>query len=153
MAQEDKNLAPNLLSTHQHSGLDGTKRIKGTHLVGLTLFGTTAATAGNYSVFFNVPFPCEVIGVRESHTTAGSDAGTVTVTVEKLTGTTAPGAGVAVLASALSLKATANTVQTGTLTNTKNDRRFLAGHRLAALLSGTPTAVANMTLTVELLEL
>jgi hypothetical protein len=153
MAQEDKNLAPNLLSTHLHTGLDGTKRIKGTHIVNLALLGTSAATTANYSVFFNVPFPCEVISVRESHTTAGSDAGTVTVTVEKLTGTTAPGGGVTLLSSALSLKATANTVQTGTLTLTKNDRRFLAGHRLAALLSGTPTAVANMVLTVELLEL
>lgn len=147
------NLSPDLLAKHAHTGIDGTRRLPATHLVTLALFGASAATAANYSTFFNVPFPCEVLSVRESHTTAGSDAGAVTVTVEKLTGTQAPGAGAAVLASAISLKATANTVQPGSLTATRANRRLLAGHRLAALLTGTPTSVANMTLTVELREL
>lgn len=115
-----------------------------------TLSGTSAATATNYGVFFVVPVACYVTGVKEVHQTAGSDGGAVTVTLEKLTGTSALDAGTEVLATALSLKATANTVQTGTLSATLGARTLAVGNRLALKDAGTLTAVANVTVLIEL---
>lgn len=115
-----------------------------------TIQGTAAATAANYGVFYIVPTACYVNKVQEVHQTAGSDAGAVTVTLEKLTGTTALDSGTEVLATALSLKATANTVQTGTLTSTLGARTLAAGNRLALKDAGVLTAVANVTVLIEL---
>ena len=108
------------------------------------LAGTSAATAGNYGVFFIAPFPCEVLSVREVHETAGADAGAVTLDIEKLTGTQALDGGVAVLSSTINLKGTANTVSTGTLTGTRANRLLALNNRLALKDSGTHTAVAGV---------
>lgn len=143
---------------HYHNGFDsnivswydiGQKALFVHH----TLPGIMPATAGYYSVFLIVPMACLIIGFKEVHSTAGSDAGAVTLDLEKLTGTTAAGSGVSALASTLSLKATANTVQTATLTGTATNRTLAAGHRMALKLTGTPTAVANVStlLTLQLI--
>lgn len=115
-----------------------------------TISGLLAATATNYGVIYIVPVACYVTGFKEVHQTAGLDVGTVTVTLEKLTGTTALDSGTEVLATALSLKATANTVQTGTLSATLGARTLAAGNRLALKDAGTLTAVANVTVLIEL---
>lgn len=115
-----------------------------------TIQGTAAATAANYGVFYIVPAACYITKFQEVHQTAGSDAGAVTVSLEKLTGTTALDSGTDVLSTALSLKATANTVQTGTLTSTLGARTLAAGNRLALKDTGTLTAVANVTVLIEL---
>lgn len=115
-----------------------------------TVYGTDAATATNYGVFYIVPAACYITKFQEVHQTAGSDGGAVTVTLEKLTGTTALDSGTDVLASVLSLKATANTVQTGTLTSTLGARTLAAGNRLALKDAGVLTAVANVTVLIEL---
>lgn len=115
-----------------------------------TIVGADAATAANYGVFFIAPFPCFVLSVREVHQTAGSDGSAVTLNVEKLTGTEAPGSGDELLSTALSLKATANTVQEGTLTQDFSLRNLATGDRLALEDTGTLTAVNNITVTIEI---
>lgn len=143
------------ITDHRHTGFD-MSRVMESDLdqrklyIKHNLAGTSAATAGNYSTFWIAPFPCYVSAFYEVHATAGTDAGSVTLQLEKLTGTAAPGAGSAILSSALSLKATANTVQTGTITPTIANKNLVAEDRLALLLSGTPTNVANVTVLVEL---
>ena len=140
---------------HYHNGFDsnivtwasiGQKKLHVHH----TIVGTAAATAANYGVFFIVPAACLVTKVQEVHQTAGTDAGAVTLNIEKLTGTTALDSGANLLSTALSLKATINSVQTGTLTNTSSTRTLAAGDRLAMLDTGTLTAVANVTVLIEL---
>ena len=59
-----------------------------------TIYGVDAATAGNYGVFWIAPFACVVSEIREVHQTAGSSADAA-LTIEKLTGTQALDAGVA----------------------------------------------------------
>lgn len=140
---------------HLHSGADS-RKVRYLDLsekklwVHHTIYGTDAATAANYGVFFIAPVGCAVTVFKEVHQTAGSDAGAVTLDLEKLTGTTAPDSGTSMLASTLSLKATANSVQTATLSNTISNRALTAGDRLCLKDSGTLTAVANVTVLVEL---
>lgn len=152
---ENLENSPNM-PDHRHTGFDASMvrfgDIKGRKIwVTHNIVGTDAATASNYSTFFiNQMGSCYVSGFWEVHATAGSDAGSVTIGLEKLTGTTAPGSGTDVLSSALSLKATANTVQEGTLTPTIANKALAIGDRLALEDTGTLTGVANVTVLVEL---
>lgn len=143
------------ISEHIHNGFDSSRiafsDIAGKKIwVNHTIVGATADTAANYAVFFIVPFSCYVTAFKEVHQTAGSDVGAVTLDLEKLTGTQALGAGVSVLNATLSLKATANTVQTATLTGILANKNLAIGDRLALKRSGTLTAVANVSVFVEL---
>lgn len=139
-----------LFVKHTHTGRDFSPKLNQDFIVSHTLYGTSAATAGNYSTFLNVPYPFEVLGIQESHSVAGTNAGDVTLQVEKLTGTTAPGSGLNLLATPFNLKATANTVYQGSLTTTRSTRNFVAGDRMAIELTGTPTDVANLVVTLWL---
>lgn len=112
--------------------------------------GTTAATAASYGKIFTAPYPMTVIGVTEVHTTAGSDAGAVTLGLERCQGTEASGAGDALLASDFNLKGTAETVQTGTLTATTANLTLQRGDRLNLVDTGVLTAVAGVQVTVRL---
>jgi len=125
--------------------------VPNTFIITDSLQGTTAATAANYGVFFIAPFACEVVSVRENHTTAGSDAGAVTLDVEKLTGVQASGAGVAVLgATKITLNGTAETVQAPELTATLANKQLATGDKLNLLDAGALTAVAGVSIAVEL---
>ena len=135
---------------HQHTGLDLTQALNEEIIVSWSMAGTAPATAANYGNFFIAPFPLEVLQIQENHTVAGSDAGAVTLTVEKLTGTTALDAGTVLLATAFNLKATANTVQTGTLTTTRTALQMKKGDRLALKDVGTLTDVAGLSITLWL---
>lgn len=76
-----------------------------------TLNDTAAATAANYGVLFTVlKRGYEVMNVGEIHGTLGTDAGAVTLQLEKLTGTTAKGSGSNILVTAFDLKGTINTL-------------------------------------------
>ncbi len=139
---------------HVHNGSDSSpvsflNLINRQWIVDYVLPGTSPATAGNYSVFCIVPIACHISQILEAHTTAGSDAGAVTLNIEHLTGTAAPGAGTNLLKTAFNLKATANTVQTGVLT-TFNLLNLNANDRLALVLTGTPTSLANLTVMLTL---
>lgn len=135
---------------HYHNGFDsnilswfdiGQKTLFIRH----TVYGADAATAADYSVFFIVPAPAVITAFSEVHTTAGTDVGAVTLDLEKLTGTTAPGSGVSALNATLSLKATANTVQNATVTLTASNRTLAKSDRIALKLTGTPTSLANVS--------
>lgn len=143
------------LPTHYHNGFDSnlvawTDISQKKVFINHTIVGTAAATAANYAVFVIVPMPCLVTRVQEVHQTAGSDGSAVTLNIEKLTSGVALGSGSDMLSTDLSLKATANVVQTGTLTTTSSTRTLAKGDRLAMKDTGTLTAVANVTVLIEL---
>lgn len=142
---EDLN---DLFIKHSHTGRDFSQLIPQEFIIQHTLPGTVAASAASYSVFLNIPYPFEVLGIQASFTTSGSDPGAVTMQVEKLTGTAAPGSGVDLLVTPFDLKAAANTIQNALLTATRIYRQFLEGHRMALEITGTPTAVANLSVSV-----
>lgn len=152
----DKLVREPSLPDHYHTGVD-LSRVNWSNIyqkkvhVHHTIVGTAAATATNYGVFFIAPFSCYVNKIWEVHMTAGSDAGAVTLTIERLQGAEALDAGDTLLASTINLKGTADTVVTPTLTETTTNRNLAVGDRLAMDDAGTLTAVANVTVVVELL--
>lgn len=73
-----------------------------------------------------------------------------TVNLEKLTGTTAPGSGIALLQAVLALSGTANTVANGTLTATAASLNFAVGDRLGIVIAGTMTSLVGGIVTALL---
>lgn len=128
----------------------GGNKVGNTFVVTEVLQGAAAATAANYGPFFIAPVACEVVSVREAHTAAGTDAGAVTLDIEKLTGAQAPDAGVSVLGATIDLKGAANTVQAPALTGTAANKQLAVGDRLCLKDAGVLTAVAGVAVTVEL---
>ena len=114
-----------------------------------TIIGTQAATAANYAVFWIAPFACVLNEFRVVFQTAGTDAGAVTLDLEKLTGTQVLDAGVSMLASTINLKGAINTVNTATITTTGANRSLARGDRIALDDSGTLTSCANVSVTAE----
>lgn len=106
------------------------------------------------SAFYVATRPMEVVAIRQVHSVAGSDGSAVNVQVVKDTGTDAPGAGTNLLTNnsnaGFNLKATANTVQTGTLTSTAATKKLAAGDRLSVDFAGTLTDVAGVVVTATL---
>jgi hypothetical protein len=92
----------------------------------------------------------EVTAVRVIHLTLGTDSSDVTVTVTRDKDTDAPGAGTDLLQSAISLKATINTVQEGKLTATLTDRKLCSGDRLSVRFAGVLISVSGVNITVVL---
>lgn len=142
---------------HRHNGFDASRVnfvdiYQRKHYIHWTIPGVQAAILTNYGTFFiNEMGACFVSGFWEIHQTAGNDVGAVTLDLEKLTGTTAPDSGSVMLTAALSLKATANTLQTGTLTTASLGNRNLAlGDRLCLKDAGTLTTLSNVSVLVEL---
>lgn len=111
---------------------------------GTDLTGITAVD------FWTADRDYEVVDAREVHGVAGNDAGSVTVAPGIATGTTAPGSATSLLSAAFNVKATANTVQTGSL-NALGTRFLLKGDRLCLIPSGTFTTAAGLSLTVGLI--
>lgn len=149
----EQQLSPVLFPKHFHETdkIDFRSISKKKFYIHHTIYGTDAATATNYGVFWIAPFDCTITEVREAHQTAGTDAGAVSLNIEKLTGTQALDAGVATLATAFNLKGTINVVNTGSLTTTLADLRLSRGDRLAMDDAGTLTAVANVTVIIEII--
>lgn len=127
--------------------------------VTVNLEDTTAQTAANYGMFFTAYHPCELLAASEVHGTKGTDAGAVTLQIEKLTGTTAKGAGDTILVTAWDLKGANNTVvfkkgkdfdntapavATDGLTRTQ----LIQGERLALKSAGTLTALKDVQVTL-----
>ena len=115
------------------------------------LHGTTAATGANYGIIFIAPEPCRVTKISEVHTTKGTNGSAVTLDVERLQGTEAPGSGDALLDSTkINLKGTKDTVQSPDLTGTPTDLNLATGDRLCLKDTGTLTDVAGVCVTVHL---
>jgi hypothetical protein len=76
-----------------------------------------------------------------------------TATVNKDTGTTAPGGGTALLTGTMSLSGTANTLVTGTLISTAATLQLAAGDRLSVTFGGTLTNLAGATIMVGLVPI
>jgi len=153
MASVEKQLS--MPPSHFHNGFDSnniswvdiaSKKIYVQH----TIIDVAAATAANYGVFWIIPAPMLLVRVREVHQTAGTDAGAVTLTLEKLTGTQAPDSGVSMLSGTINLKGTANTVVTPTVTTTNANKTLAIGDRLCMKDAGVLTSVANVTILAEL---
>lgn len=89
-----------------------------------------------------------VVGVSYVNKTAGTGTGTATLT--KDTGTTAPGAGTALLTAPIAVTAVANTVTPGTLIATTASLTLAVGDRLSVLFAGTLTTLAGVVVTVQL---
>lgn len=104
--------------------------------------------------FFVVPSACRLIGMTEIHATAESTAATMTAYIEKLTGTTAPGSGTTEMSGTFDMKATANTLQTGTITTAGTGdsdapiRQFAAGDRVGIVFSTVGTELAGVVVTL-----
>lgn len=109
--------------------------------------GTTAAATD--FAFFVATRPMQVLAISQVHGVAAGNTSTLQVT--KDTGTDAPGAGSDLLTSTgFNLNATANTVQTGTLTSTAADLLLAAGDRLSVDFANTIQSTAGVVVTVEL---
>jgi len=143
-----------MVERHTHNGIDSSRvdyrnlEFRPTFEIVKSIDGTAAATAGNYGVVWNVDKPCQLIEIRYSHQTAGTDAGAVTLDVEKLTGTQALDAGVVMGSTTHNLKSTINTVVTVTPTTTVVNSVLATGDRVALKDSGTLTAVAGVCATL-----
>ena len=124
--------------------------------VTVNLADTLPQTAANYGMFFTAHRPYEVVKITEVHGTLGTDAGAVTLQVEKLTGTTAKGSGTNIITTAFDLKSANNTVVTKNVTDlvgltTGSYPTFLAtGDRLALKTTGVLTAIKDIQVTVTL---
>lgn len=100
----------------------------------------------------------EIVEARESHGTAGNDAGAVTLTIEKLTGTQAPGGGANMLkTSTFDLKASINTNRVtkrsslSALSAAQDAAtRLSPGDRLSLTFTGAVTTLAAVGVTVVL---
>lgn len=103
-------------------------------------------------VIFVAPVACQVVAAVCSFAVAAGGASTLQIT--KDTGTTAPGAGTDLLTNntntGFDLNATANTVQTGTLTGTTASLQLAAGDRLSIDFANAIQSTAGLAITVWL---
>jgi|GEM_PF-4727536 hypothetical protein len=125
-------------------------RKDGFHIT-INMVDTQPQTAANYGIFFIAWHPIEVLSIQEVHgTKAGAAA---TVTVEKLTATTAKGSGTSLITTAFDLTVADNTVQTREAldfdtTTIPSVRQLLRGDRLALKSTGTISAVKDLQITL-----
>lgn len=122
------------------------------------IYGTSAATAANYSApFFIADRSYEIISITERHETAGSAGGSVTLMVKKVPSGTVPASGIDVLTSGINLKATANTNQNGTISGARTsgvyNKTMTTGDSLSLVTTGTLTSVAGVSVSVLLRSL
>lgn len=117
--------------------------------IDISLYGTAPATAANYDMFFIADRPYEIMQISEIHRVKGTNAGAVSLNVEKLTGTTALDSGVTVCVSSFDLKGTNYTRVTKVGLDLQN-RLLNAGDHLALKDTGTLTSVAGLCVSVLL---
>lgn len=104
-----------------------------------------AATAANYGVFFTADRPYNIVSVSAVWETACSSTGTLQI--ERLTGTQALDSGTALLAAAIALNGTANTVKFPSLSNV-SALVMSRGDRLALKDASTLTSTVGLQVQV-----
>jgi len=145
---------------HSHTGYD-VSRIQWINIaqkkfyIYHTIFGVNAALTDSYGTFFIAPFDCVVTAFSEIHQVAGTDGGSVTLNLEKLTSGIAPDSGNQMLSPALSLKSTINVVQSGVLVTVDDPTKIsytslVKDDRLCLKDSGNLTTVNTVSVLVEL---
>lgn len=114
----------------------------------------SVTTPGDYSVYPSNPVAqgsTSGIGVNATFTLVAQKA---SLQIEKLTGTTAPDSGVALLVTAFDLTATANSTQTGsivqTVTSLVRDNTLAVGDRLCLKDANVLTSLVNVTVVITL---
>lgn len=102
-------------------------------------FSKAQITAGeiNNSAVFIADDAWTITSIEEAHPVAETSATTLTVAVQKMTGTQALTGGINVTEAAFNLKAAANTVQTGTLSTTAGRTTLADGNRLGIICNMT----------------
>lgn len=102
-------------------------------------FSKSDITAGeiNNSAIFIADDAWTITSIEEAHPVAETAAATLTVAVQKMTGTQALTGGINVTEAAFNLKGTANTVQTGTLSKTSGRTTLADGNRLGIICNMT----------------
>lgn len=96
----------------------------------------------------------QVVAITEIHDVAEATAGSLNIQVTKDTGTTAPGGGTALLTNNSNAgfdgKATARTVQVGTLSVTTADLQLAVGDRLSVKFSASATELSETVVAISL---
>lgn len=110
-----------------------------------TMYGTAGATAGNYDQVYTCMRAMEILAVSAAWSTASTSG---TLQLEKLTRTTAPGAGSTLLATTISTAGAANTVVTRQGSGLTSSRQFAPGNRLALIDGGTLTNLVGLHITI-----
>lgn len=126
------------------TGVPGEVQVNGSaHLIPVTLI-----SIGTLEVVTRCVFVCtRPMRLKAFSSVHGVASTSGTVTVEKLTGTTAPGSGTALLTGTVSLSGTANTVANGTLITTVASLTFAAGDRVGFVFAGTMTNLVGAAMT------
>jgi hypothetical protein len=100
-------------------------------------------------MFANIDRPgLTVTGAKLYFSAAGTDAGTVTIDITQDTGTGAPGSGTSILSAPVSLKQTAGTTYSLTLSATAANLILTSGNRLSVKYAGALTSVAGVVVMV-----
>lgn len=89
----------------------------------------------------------QVVAVRAVY---GVVSASGTLNIEKLTSTTAPGSGTALLTGTLDLTTTANTVLSGALSGTVGNLQLAAGNRIGIVLAGVLTGLVGAVVEIDL---
>lgn len=111
------------------------------------------AAAADYDGVLVAPFAGKLVRVIERHGTAGSDGGAVTLMPTKVPSGTAKAAGTAMLSAGISLKGTADTNASGSLSATAADLLVADGDSVGLVLTGTATAVDAVSVMLEFLRI
>lgn len=127
------------------TGIPGEFQVNGSsHLIPVVL-----NSIGVLEVVTRVVFTCTRAmifkAVSLSFATASSSG---TMQVEKLTGTTVPGSGTALLTGTMSMAGTVNTVVNGTLIATIASLKFAVGDRVGLVFAGTMTGLVGFNATL-----
>jgi len=104
-----------------------------------------AITAGeiNNSAWFIADDAWTITSIEEAHPVAEATAETLTVAVQKMTGTQALTGGINITEAAFNLKGAANTVQTGTLSKTAGRTTLADGDRIGIICNMTKVQGAD----------
>lgn len=104
-----------------------------------------AAAVANHGNVYIAPYPVQLVGVQLIYSVASTSG---TLTVEKLTGTTASGSGTALLTAPITTSTTANTVKPGTLITTVTSLTLAAGDRFGLVHAGTQTNLVGLAVSL-----
>ncbi len=117
-----------------------------------SLVSTLPATAANYGIIFTADRPWRLIAAHKVQTVNGSDAGAVTLDIEKLPTGTALDSGVSMLASTFDLKTGVVNDRSVGPTATAADARLNPGDSVALKDTGVLTAVAGLAGSLTFVE-